>query len=134
MIDNLICRGKRKCDNEWIEGDLTQEKYLGGKVESYIIENWEYTDGIFMEVLAREVIPETVGQFTGYHECNNDLGKKIFQGDLLQSIHDCEEQYEVVWELGGWMIKDSITIQYLDELVEELEIIGNVYDDEESEL
>ena len=66
------------------------------------------------------------------NECDNvDVGNKIFQGDLLQSIHDCEEQYEVVWSLGGWMIKDSTTIQYLDELVGELEIIGNVDDKEE---
>lgn len=66
----ILFRAKRTDNDEWIEGDLLQ--YLGwGKV--YIVQHYKGAGG-------QEVIPETVGQYTGVKDMNN---KRIFERDVI---------------------------------------------------
>jgi hypothetical protein len=74
----ILFRGKRVKDGKWVDGSLfssmTGQKFIRWEVED---------DGAIEEIMQYEVIPETVGQFTGLVDRNGFT--KIFEGDV---IHD----------------------------------------------
>lgn len=75
MNNRYICRGKRKDNGEWIEGNLVYSKTT--------------TRGIITEIytleMTYEVIPETVEQCSGVPDKN---GKLMFEGDVVNALLD----------------------------------------------
>ena len=118
----ILFRGKTLL-GKWIEGDLLN--YLGyGKV--HIVRHCLGAGG-------QEVIPETVGQYTGLTDKN---GKKIFEGDVVRTTFDDYNTKNLVcfWnesniEFGLEKDDFDIGLGYLAPL--ELEVIGNIHDNPE---
>ena len=118
----ILFRGKTKETGEWRYGFVAKHKYDFETEEVFVIEDEE---GYWAEV-----IPETIGQFTGLTDKN---GNKIFEGDIVKATYDCgpagekERIVEVVFGSFGTNLQDWIFKEdgYLPE------IIGNIHDNPE---
>lgn len=120
----ILFRGKRVDNGEWIVGDLLQVIYPSGKPSVYSI--MEQTP------LATNyhVIPETAGQYTGISAKN---GKRIFEGDIVTArfkSNRSPQTFKVVFENGIFLF-DNGCVKAPPFDVYGIEIIGNIHDNPE---
>ena len=140
MNREIIYRGKRCSDGEWVYGFYVESKYSwqGHKPhKSWIVPN-AISNGGFFNVLGRYAVKDdTVGQFTGLVDKN---GVKIFEGDIVRV---CDEdgidigvvkynedfgKYVVVYSQvsGNWFDFEGTDGDFLAAFCSE--VIGNRYD------
>ena len=138
----ILFRGKKKDNGEWVEGAYYhQSEFYGDEWSAdYIITTKDELEDNMM--IRERVIPETVGQYTGLCDKN---GKKIFEGDILESrasensedwkrwlciYHDGSFCFER--EFGKRKKKYEQNLLCEDEIdLYGLEVIGNIHDNPE---
>lgn len=134
-----------KHENGWVYGHLVMYGKTPYIVGDFIEVNSEYTVNEFWV----EVIPDTVGQFTGL--------KEIFEGDIVKFLDIGEDGYEykegydfnniasIVWENGRFKLdniydNNSAVLEFMNNesheefiyaLMNDCEIIGNIHDNPE---
>ena len=127
----ILFRGKRIDTGEWVYGFYGHKPNGNGVEEHFIMEWFLHTtsDSIYTYFQDVPVIPETIGQYTGYKDMD---GKRIFRGDVLVFDGD---RFVVLWneERGGFQIDYWQFDERYDfsELWPTSEVIGNVYDNPE---
>lgn len=131
MKREILFKGKRKDNGQWVEGFYVYDKPWG---EHKIM---VYDNITTNRMLIITVDPETVCESTGSPVKNSKI---IFEGDRIkekESEHSNEYRiYTVFWndeKLQWWMIDvDTLDPQPLEELDTDLaSIIGSIHDKEE---
>ena len=122
----ILFRGKRFDNNEWVEGGFYLEPYTDN---AYIVA-WNSMGMGFIEYVL--VCKETVGQFTGLKDKN---GKRIFEGDILCAVEmddpdfvGCVDYKYICWCVIGRNWADSL---YAANTLHDLVVIGNIHDNPE---
>lgn len=142
-------RGKRVDNGEWVYGyyfcGYQKYSYIESEEYKHWIEGYDEKGHYFVY----EVIPETVGQFTGLKDKN---GKRIYEGDVVRVTNNSIEIsdgkntfyetriYEIFFHKHSFMgdlkkyglpfLQKTIypIYHYLNEMSDDIEVIGNIHD------
>ena len=119
MKSEVLFRGKRTDNGEWIYGSLYRYGETSMSIAYLDKENIDYEN---------DVIPETVGVFTGLRALNYE---RIFEGDILRSLTG---KYILVTDsgCGDWTfidIQDDRICDWLNvRMLSAYRIVDNIHD------
>ena len=124
-MQEIKFRGKCMCSDEWVYGDLIHKRH---DRDALMIQD---ENG-----LGNDVVPESVGQFTGLHDKN---GKEIYEGDVIRGncgngeVRHLISFYDMIASFVAEMLPDNDISDYCSLsqiwiLKYNKEVIGNIHD------
>lgn len=128
-MKEILCRAKRCCDDEWVEGfyvKATHHWHKHGVHKDWIICGASANGGWFALHQKYAVKGDTVGLFTGKVVKTG----KVFEGDIGKNIDGLflvrwsEEKSAFVMNFQDYPYEEL----YLEEMWDDTEIIGNIHD------
>lgn len=131
MTREILFRGKRTDNGEWIEGLLAYCNFNHG------IEKAIYVATELGSIIPYRIKQETVGEFTSLTDKN---GKKIFEGDIVEftdKFTHKKGRAEIVFEAFKWKYSgcyyggNPIVWLCINDTSVEYEVIGNIHDNPE---
>ena len=140
IMREILFRGRRVDDGEWVEGFYGQfhnrptikEPNIHQIFVLFTEEKERENEGHIFSAIGgvwHTIIPETIGQYTGSTDKN---GKKIFEGDICQhrSYYSDNIVISVVTYTDGQFLAMADENSGFN-LSDKLEIIGNIHDNPE---
>ena len=145
----ILFRGKRVNNGGWVYGYYVFQRKRTGAFGQTVTE-LDRDRHLICSTLGDnccEVIPETVGQYTGLTDKN---GRKIFEGDIVciryrtgeiccsGDVQFSHGVYGAEWlgtkknksMVGGWGQLHNLR-RFDDDIINDIEVIGNIYDNPE---
>lgn len=119
----ILFRAKRKDNGEWVYGDLLKNMDC--------IKIREREKDITRIAKSYEVIPETVGQYTGLKDKN---GNEIYEGDIVTGLFNCTDIIgHIVYgsDATFFIERKGLYGIGLNNAEDWLEVIGNIHDNKE---
>lgn len=117
----ILFRGKRCHDGRWVDGNLFIPDLPDAPTQILM--------GTNAIRIAHDIIPSTVGQYTGLKDKN---GTKVFEGDI---VHCLGGEYAFgFWEHNNtFALTNILYYVQMGELCESefIEVIGNIHDNPE---
>ena len=126
MNREILYRGKRVDNDEWVYGFLTCRNYIDVFTQKVCYDGEE--ELTYCTVEHCQVDANTVGQYTGLTDKN---GKKIFEGDIVENPRGTQGFIE--WQNAecAFLVNIGDDWQTMDDCP--YEVVGNIYDNKEEE-
>lgn len=105
-MDEMKCKGKRIDNGEFVYGDRIEKNGFAWIVVAFEIPKSIKCGGLQVLSTTYEVVPETVGQFTGFMDKNGTEDSGIYKNDTIIITDGCFEAIGVVKmnsRIGQWM-------------------------------